>query len=544
MEKLSAIFNKLQSQVSELWAKLSTLKKLSLFAAALLVAGTLTTVIILESRPDFQYLFTDLTPQDVTAIKGFMEKNNILDFVIDSKGIRVPVSMVDQLRLQLSQEGLPNQGVVGWEQFDHESFTRTEFEQEVLRQRAIQGELSRTISSIEGITSARVHIVMPRTSLFVREQKKPTAAIYINTKRGVSIDPKQIKGIQHLVSKSVEGLEPANITILNSEGKMLTEIEPEDFASKQSQQLLTYKQTIERTLEERIRAIVGKVVGFDRVEAKVDAQVDFTMEKQTISDIDPEDVVVISKNTTGFSMQGQGLNPTGIPGSKSNIPGEQEAITGASSSAGSKRDSEVVNYEFSKTVSEKTMSVGKMVSLSVSAIVDGKQIYPLDGSTPEFEARTPEEMKKIEELIKDAVGFKANRDSLTVHNMMFQLDPGQLMAIKEEKKEERAYLSTLALSAAIAIALVLFFAFVVRPYFRWLTYDPEKKEEMSIIEEYKPELETTKLQRVKVQEEVPFEKMTPKEQVFYLARHEPKRTTEALRLLINPTGSGMTGVTK
>ena len=146
MEKLSAIFNRLQFRVVEIWAGLSTVKRISLFAAALLVAGTLTTVIILESRPDFQYLFTDLTPQDVTSIKGFLEKNNVLDFIIDNKGIKVPVSKVDQLRLQLSQEGLPNQGVVGWEQFDNESFTRTEFEQEVLRQRAIQGELSRTIS--------------------------------------------------------------------------------------------------------------------------------------------------------------------------------------------------------------------------------------------------------------------------------------------------------------------------------------------------------------------------------------------------------------
>jgi flagellar M-ring protein FliF len=168
---------------------------------------------------------------------------------------------------------------------------------------------------------------------------------------------------------------------------------------------------------------VGKVVGLDRVEAKVDAEVDFTQEKQVDTDVDPDDVAVISKNSSGFSMEGQGLNPTGIPGAKSNVPGEEESVVASGSKSGSKKDTELVNYEFSKKVSEKIFSVGKVTRLTVSAIVDGKQIYPMDGTTPAFESRTTDEMKQIEELIKDAVGFKDGRDSLTVHNMMFQLDP-------------------------------------------------------------------------------------------------------------------------
>ncbi len=500
------------------------------------IVAAMSSLFFIGSREEQQYLFTDLETQDISAIAKYLDGIQYDHYTIDSKGVKVPIADVPRLRLELSQEGLPNQGTVGWETFDQESFSRTEFEQEVLRIRAIQGELARTISSIQGVKSARVHIVMPKKSLFVREEKKPTAAIYINTKRGFQIEQKQIRGIQFLVSKSVEGLDTNQVTIVDSEGKMLTEPEPTDQASKQSTTLMAYKKSLEKSLESRILSLVGRVVGQDRIEAKVDAEVDFTLEKQTISDIDPEDVVVISKNTTGFSMEGQGLNPTGIPGSKSNVPGEQESVAGATSKAGSKRDSEIVNYEFSKTVSEKTLSVGKIDRLTVSAIVDGKQIYPLDGSVPDFSPRTEEEMAKISELIKNAVGFKEGRDSLTVHNMMFQLDQTQIMGLETKKSEDRAYFMTLATSAAVALALIFFFVFIVRPYFRWLSYDPERKEDQQIVEEYRPEIETSKLQRVKILEDVPFEKMSPKEKVTYLAKHEPKRTTEAIKMLLNAPG--------
>lgn len=523
------------------WEKLSLAKRMMLGGVIVVSFGGLSSLFFMTDKAEMQYLFMDLSSEDISAISNVLKKNNYGDFIIDQTGIKVKKEELDRLRMLLSQEGLPNKGTIGWEKFDENSFSRTEFEQEIQKLRAIQGELARTISSIDGIKTARVHIVQPKSSLFVREQKPPTAAIYLNTKQGFKLDKKQIRGIQHLVSRSVEGLDLNQITILDSDGHMLTEAESTDESAKQSRELLTFKNTIEQSLEGRIRSIVGKIVGLDRVEAKVDADVDFTQEKQTISNVDPDNVAVLSKNTTGFSMQGEGLGPTGIPGSKSNVPGEQEPVAANSSKTGSKKESEIINYEVSKKISEKTLPVGNINRLTISAIVDGKQIYPADGTQPTFIARTPEEMKKIESLIKDSVGYKDGRDSLTVQNMMFELDPTQMMAIKTQKKEDREYLSTLVISSIIALAIILFFSFVVRPYFRWLSYDPEKKEHQSIIEEYKPELEIGSMQSVKVQEDVPFEKLTPKEQVLFLARHEPKRTTEAIRMLMNPGSSGMSG---
>lgn len=534
MENLQQLFANFNTKLRDFWAKQTTVRKtVMLSLIALTVIGVVVMFALREDDP-YEYVFVDLAPEDQQAISSFLKNANV-DFVVDGKGIKVPAAEVLQHRIKLAQEGLPAHGVVGWEKFDAQDFTRTEFEQRINKQRAIQGELSRTIMMIEGVSSAKVHIVTPKKSLFLEDNAEPTAAVYLKTRRNAELDKKQIKGIVHLVSRSVEGLKPQNVTILDGEGKMVTEIEADDFTSKMTKEMLAYKRSIEKQYEENVRGIVGRIVGGDRVEVKVDAVVDFTQEQQTISDVDPDRSAVLSRETQGYQLQGTGLNPTGIPGAKSNVPGEQEQLTQSQSSASNKKDSELINFEVSKKVSQKTMPVGKIVRLTTAVLVDGKQEYPPDGSRPAFEPRAEEEIKQIEDLVRTAIGFDEKRgDSLAVRNMMFQLDPMQMETMKEEKKETREYISTLALSGAIALALILFFAFIVRPYFRWLAYDPARKQEQQLIEEFKPDLDIGSMQNVQVKEDVPFEKLTAQEQVLYLARHEPKRTTEALRLLLNP----------
>lgn len=505
-------------------------------SAGLLVA--IAGLVATSVEDPYEYVFVDLSPEDSQAIVDQFKRSGFTDFIVDAKGVKVPKDRVLGLRLQLSQEGLPTNGVVGWEKFDQSEFARTEFEQQINRLRAIQGELARTIMAIDGINSARVHIVLPRQSVFINEQKDPTASVYIKTKRGSVIDERQIRGIQHLVSRAVEGLRPNNISIIDQEGKLLTKIESEDFASKMTKEMLAYKQAVEGELQEKIRSIVGKVVGYDRVDAKVDATVDFTQEEQTISDVDPDKTAVISRNTNGESMQGAALNPTGIPGAKSNVPGEQENAAAGGNSSSNKRDSELVNFEVSKSISKKLLPVGTIKRLTAAVLVDGKQEVLGDGAKPVFEARTDEEMKKIEELVKQAMGFKEGRDQVQVHNMMFQLDMAQRQVISMETQEKRDYFTTVAISAAVALALILFFAFIVRPYFRWLTFDNERKHQAAIIEEFKPDLEQSMVQSLQVKEEVPFEKMTPQEQIMYIAKNDPKRTVEAIRMILSPNQAG------
>jgi flagellar M-ring protein FliF len=534
VNNFSTFLKKFGSQVATIWQSLTLTKKLTLAGVVAVVFAVLMSVFLVRSETPYEYIFTDVSSEDTQAILNEFKRMNVSDFGVDSRGIRVPTARAAELRMQLAQEGLPTHGVVGWEKFDSQDFTRTEFEQNINRLRAIQGEISRTITSIEGISSARVHIVTPKQSLFVTEQKEPTAAIYIRTKRNAKLNDRQIKGIQHLVCRSVEGLNPNNVTIIDHEGQMLTKIESDDFASKMTKEMQSYKQSVEKDLETKIRGLVGRVTGSDRVEAKVDVSVDFTQEEQTISEVDPEKVAVVSKNTQGSSMEGSGLNPTGIPGSKSNVPGEQENVQASGSRSQNKQDSELINYDVSKTVAKKTLPVGNIKRISAAVLIDGKQEFPLDGTKPVFDPRTADEMKQIEDIVRKAIGYQQGRDEVTVTNMMFQMDHVQAQNISEVRKENREYVSTLALSGAAALALVMFFLFIVRPYFRWLSYDPERRIEQTLAEEYRPELDVGTGTSIQVKEDVPFEKLTPKEQIMYLAKNEPKRTTEAIRMLLNP----------
>ncbi len=534
MESIQAFLRNLSTQFSSFWKNLSGGKRVLFGAVAIGSVVALLALATAATRKDQEYLFVDISSEDSIEIANNIKSSGYSDFIIDKKGIKVNRADVARLRMQVAQAGLPTKGVVGWEKFDEEHFTRTEFEQDIQKLRAIQGELSRTITAIEGVTSARVHIVQPRNSLFVRDQKKTTAAIFIKTKKNASLSKSQIKGIQHIVSSSVEGLDKNDVSIVDNEGNMISEQESSDATSKLTKEMVAYKKEVELSLEQRIQMIVGRVVGSGRIEAKVDAEVDFTQEKQTISDVDPDKAGVLSRSTSGFAMDGTGLNPTGIPGSKSNVPGEQEDVSGSQSKTGSKRDTELVNFELSKTVSEKTLPVGNLKRLTVSVLVDGKQIYPPDGSLPKFQARTEEEMKQIDSLIRNAVGFKDGRDSITVQNMLFQIDREQLEEIKVVKKEEREYTTNIAMAFAIALSTALFFMFIVRPYIRWLSYDPQKKHDEKFIEEFNADLEQGQHQNIQIQEDVPFEKLTPTEQVHYLAKHEPKRTTEAIRMMMNP----------
>jgi len=534
VNNFSAFITKFAVQMKTFWDSLTLARKLTLSGLIAVVAAGMIGIFFAKNTSPYEYIFKDVSSEDTQAILSEFKRLNVVDYEVDSKGIKVPTERAAQLRMQLAQEGLPSHGIVGWEKFDSQDFTRTEFEQNIHKLRAIQGEISRTITSIDGISSARVHLVNPKQSLFVEEQKEPTAAIYIKTKRGAQLNERQIKGIQHLVCRSVEGLKPNNVTIIDHEGQMLTKIESEEFASKMTKEMQSYKQSVEKDLETKIRGLVGRIAGADRVEAKVDVSVDFTQEEQTISEVDPEKVAVVSKNTQGSSMEGSGLNPTGIPGSKSNVPGEQEQVQAGGSKAQNKQDSELINYDVSKTIAKKTLPVGNIKRISAAVLVDGRQEFPLDGSKPVFEPRTPEEMKQIEDIVRKAIGYQQGRDEVNVTNMMFQMDPIQTQAINDVKKENRDYVSTLVLSSAVAFSLVLFFMFIVRPYFRWLSYDPERRAEQTLAEEYRPELDIGTGNSIQVKEDVPFEKLTPKEQIMYLAKNEPKRTTEAIRMLLNP----------
>lgn len=483
--------------------------------------------------PSVKYVegYTNLSQEDQTAILAHLKKSNISDFKMDGDTLSFPENRSMEIKMLLAQEGLPSSGVgVGWEKFDERAFGMTDFDQRVNKVRAVQGELSRTINKLDPVENSRVHIVMPDSAVFKEDKKPTTASISLKLKSGKTLSQKQIQGILHLVARAVEGLDPANIAIVDQDGNMLTRPEEEDggldaITASQRQ----YQRRVEQEMEGKIREILNRAVGHNKVVAKVQADIDFKKVETTISDVDPERSAVISSQRTDQSSQGSGLNPTGVPGAKSNLPSEKEDVRSGGSGTATTNNQETLNYEVKKTMSRIVEPVGNVSKLSAAVLVDGKMV---DGK---YVARSPEELAMITKLVKNAIGFADNRDSITVETSQFEPDEYALAEKATESAQKTSLLQT-GIFAMVAIMAMIFLYFaVVKPYFRWLIFDPDKRsgEEFAVVD-YELERSNLGARRVQIAEDVPFEKLSPKEQIMYLAKNDPKKTTEALRALLSP----------
>lgn len=530
-ERISQFIVQFKSQALLFYAGLTRGRKIALGAAVAAFFVLLIGAYMWSPSSRLELTYTNLSDQDQVQILALMKKNGVKDFKLDGGNLSFPADKVMDFRMLLAQEGLPNSGSgVGWEKFDEQNFGQTDFDQRISKLRAIQGEMGRTISRLEPVETARVHIVIPDSSIFADEKKKATASISIRLRPGKSLSQRQIQGILHIVARGVEGLETDQIAIIDQEGNMLTQADDqtggvETVTSAQR----AYQKRIEKELEGKIIEILSRIVGHNKVVAKVQADIDFTQIEKTIEDFDPDRSAVRSSERTEHQTDGSGLNPTGVPGAKSNLPGEGGAETGAASSNSSKQSTEQVNYEIKKTTSRIIEPIGQPRKISVAVLVDGKHV---DGT---YSDRSPEELETINKLVKNAIGFVEGRDSITVENAPFEMDQYE-MAERANLIQQRTSLIKTGIFAVVAIVgMVFLYIALLRPYFRWLTFDPEKRgeEEFSLVD-YELERSGSTAKRVQVQEEVPFEKLSRKEQILYLAKHDPEKTAEALRQLLSP----------
>jgi len=528
------------SKNKDFYNNLTVTRKIVLFSLLGIILVSMLSMLLLEKQERYKTIYDDLTDEDMLAMENVLRKKNIKDYKFVGNRLLAQDGKDVDVRLELSQEGLPSGGVIGWEKFDQTNFAVTDFELDINKRRALEGELSRTITRLKPIKSSRVHIVSPKNRLFEEDKREPSAAIYIKLKRGQTLSKKQVRGIQYLVSRSVEGLSIGNITIVDGEGNILTEDEQDLSAGSLSKSKSEYKRRIEKDYVSKIRTLIGRVVGMDKVMASVTADIDFGQVSYTKEQYDPEQQVLRSSQVTDDAMKGVGLNPTGVPGSKANLPNEDVEVQVNKSSSSQTRSTQTVNYEIGKIISQTVEESGAIKRLSVSVLIDGKYI---PGATPKdlptYEARGKEEMAKLEALIRQSVGFDDKRgDQITLENMRFKEDVFALeerqVAIMEEKKVWR----DIVMISSVALSLIIFFIFVVKPYLRWLVYDPDKiKPADAEVEEFKPDFEKTPMKKVEITEEVPFEELSIRDQIMYLAKHEPQKTTEALRMMMSPSSS-------
>lgn len=427
-------------------------------------------LILVANRTEYRPLFTNLTSEDAGEIvKKMKESKTPYQITPDGKGVMVPADRVYELRLSLASEGLPQGGGVGFEIFDRKNFGMTEFVQKLNYQRALQGELARTISQITGVEQARVHLVIPEKTLFKDSEKPPTASIVLRMKGSRALKDTEVQGVVHLVAASIEGMTTENVTVLDSRGKILSKggSGMADATAKATNAMQETQRTFERNLEERLQTLLDRVVGGGKSVARVSATFDFKQVERVEEKFDPETIAVRSEQRSEEKSGGTVLN-AGVPGVQTNLGRNAPGTAGGAGGGGSKND-ETLNYEVSRSTARIIEPVGALNKVSVAILVDGKyEAVPVakDGKAapPKYTPRSPDELQKIEALVKGAVGFNAERgDQLSIQNIPFQ-DPGETSGVAESQKWwTNPFFLALAKNLVIGLGFVALMLLVVKP---------------------------------------------------------------------------------
>lgn len=367
------------------------------------------------SSSPMSLLYSDLDSHDAGAIVQKLDSMKI-PYEVSSTGnaIRVPGDQVGRLRMMMASDGLPKGGSIGYEIFDQkEGFGTTSFVQNINHLRALEGELARTISTMNAISSARVHLVLPQRELFSHNTQTATASVFLKTRAG-GVGKEQIAAIQHLIAAAVPQLQPSQISIVDDRGNLLAR--PTNDASGMTGNQDEMRAAFEMAQARKIEDLLAQTLGFGKVRAQVSADLDFDRVTTSSEIFDPESQVVRSQQSTSEdSSVAEGGGSVSIT---NNLPGGQASGGGAGANK-SARAEETINYEINKTVRNQVRETGSVRRLSVAVVVDGAIETAADGTTT-YKARTNEEMDQIKSLVRSAVNFDQTRgDTIEVVNMRF-----------------------------------------------------------------------------------------------------------------------------
>lgn len=407
--------------------------KFLLAIGAAAVIAFMVVVWMWSQKPDYRVLFSNYSDKDGGAIVAALETLNIpFKFSEGGSAILVPSEHVHQARLKLASQGLPKGGNVGFELLENQKFGVSQFVEQVNFQRALEGELERSIQSVDTIQVARVHLAIPKASVFTRDQKKPTASVLLNLHAGRSLDKRQVSAIVHLVASSVPDLPIANVTVVDQNGNLLSDTSKDGMSNDIDPTKLKYIEDLQRSIIKRVESIIIPLVGANNVRAEASAEVDFSTTEQAAELYTPNQT---PETTTIRSMQSSessssSMTTGGVPGALSNQPpapataplvanepaeGATEAITTPVSS----QKNVTTNYEVDKTVRYMQQPMGGIKRLSVAVVVNNITTKGADGKMV-TRPLTDAEKTQINDLAKQAMGFNEERgDSLTVVNSSF-----------------------------------------------------------------------------------------------------------------------------
>lgn len=381
-------------------------------------------------KPEYRVLFSNFSDRDGGAIVASLQQMNVpYKFAEGGGAILVPEDRVHDARLKLASQGLPKGGNVGFELMENQKLGISQFLEQVNFQRALEGELARSIQSVAAVQSARVHLALPKNSVFVRDQQKPTASVLLNLHPGRNLDPQQVSAIVHLIASSVPELSTKNVTVVDQSGNLLSENGKKTGANGLDPSQLKYVEELQQSIVRRIESIITPIVGADNVRAEATADVDFSSTEQAAEMYKPNqgsNPATVRSQHTSESQNGN-QNPSGVPGALTNQPPAPSTAPlttppagtqAATASSSSQRDS-TVNYEVDKTVQYVQQPMGGIKRLSVAVVVNYKRVLDKSGKLVS-RPLTDAEKEQVTNLVKEAMGYNKERgDSLNVVNSPF-----------------------------------------------------------------------------------------------------------------------------
>ena len=391
--------------------------RFGLSVAAILVLGGTILIYSWARHINYSVLYSGLPPEEVGSVVNELDRMKVpYHLTGDGSTVSVPDEKVGEVRVRLASAGVPSGGAVGYELFDKTTMGTTEFVQKLNYRRALEGELMRTIAGLSEVAAARVHIVIPEKHLFVEDEVPPTASIVVKLRPGAQLDKRKLTGIMQLVAASVEGLQPEHVTVLDYAGNLLSPMGAGDPEVALSARQLDLQKSVEAYLQTKAQSLLDGVVGPGKSIVRVNAELNFEKVDKTVEQYDPDNLAMVSQEQNEETSS-------------------DNATTAEGGGSGGKttKTNTITNYETNKTVQHIIAQTGNIERLSVSVIVDGKPGAKPAGEaeTPEFTPRSTEELDRLSSVVKNALGYSADRkDDFQIVSVLFDRED-----FKEEQKQ-------------------------------------------------------------------------------------------------------------
>ncbi len=455
---MNNFFTQTVERLTDFWANISGSQRMLVLGLVLAIGGAFVWFMVYINAPVYKVLYTNLGPEDTNKVVKMLQTDNV-PYKLENNGtsILVPENTVYDMRIKVAGEGNLVGTGIGYEIFDEVKVGQTEFVQRVNYQRALQGELSRTISEYPNVESARVHLVIPERSLFIEEQQKPSASVVLKLKNNnLEMDDKEVQSIVNMMTMSIEGLDKTRVSISDSAGKSLYHPEDDSLAGMSLTQR-DFRLRVENGYERRINELLAPIIGVGKTIAKVNADLDFSQRTTRKEIYDPESSVVRSEQRSEETNSGQANLEAGTP--EVNFRGD--GLNGSISQQQGARETRTTNYEINKEEHNIVGEVGTVDRLTVAVVVDGTYAKNEAGEWV-FTPRSAEELDRIKALVSQAVGFdRARGDEIEVTSMAF----GEMELPTEPNLAEIVanYADRLGKPLMNALIAFLFLMLVVRP---------------------------------------------------------------------------------